>query len=418
MLVHWIWLAQRKSLKDWQRCALVQHFTNPEAIFYADDFAGSIQLDANQVEDLKDKDLQSAENILEVCKRERIHVLTMQDAAYPARLKNISDPPVVLYYKGNLPALDGLPVIGVVGTRHASAYGMKIAKRMGYQIGACGGIVVSGAATGIDSVAMQGALSAGQSVVGVLGCGADMVYPASARGLYADTERYGCLISEYPPGTPPHKWNFPRRNRIISGLSDGVLVVEAPVKSGALITARHAADQGRDVFVTPGTVDNPQCEGSNALLRDGAISVSNGWELMSEYEDRYPGKICKARGGEKLTVYPEEIREFSSDSGEKVAQKVAMPGKMAKNAEKNTKKTIDKEEIQPYSDGNDKKPALTENEQALVRLLAQGERLVDDVIAASSLSPGLVLATLTMLEVKGVVKSLPGRRVALKKQNH
>ena len=418
MLVHWIWLAQRKTLKDWQRYALLQHFSNPEAIFYADDFAGSIQLDANQVEDLKDRDLYNAQMVLENCKRERIHVLTMQDAAYPARLKNISDPPMVLYYKGNLPDLDGLPVIGVVGTRHASAYGMKIAKRMGYQISICGGILVSGVAAGIDSMAMQGALSAGQSVVGVLGCGVDVVYPASARGLYADTERYGCLISEFPPGTPPHKWNFPRRNRIISGLSDGVLVVEAPAKSGALITARHAADQGRDVFVTPGTVDNSQCEGSNALLRDGAISVSNGWELMSEYEDRYPGKIRKARGGEKLTVYPEEMNQFAPDSGAKVAQRVATPGKMAKNAEKNTKKIIDKEENPPYSDGNDKKPALTENEQALVRLLADGEQLVDDIIAASSLSPGLVLATLTMLEVKGVVKSLPGRRVALKEQNH
>ena len=418
MLVHWIWLAQRKTLKDWQRYALLQHFSNPEAIFYADDFAGSIQLDANQVEDLKDRDLYNAQMVLENCKRERIHVLTMQDAAYPARLKNISDPPMVLYYKGNLPDLDGLPVIGVVGTRHASAYGMKIAKRMGYQISVCGGILVSGVAAGIDSLAMQGALSAGQSVVGVLGCGVDVVYPASARGLYADTERYGCLISEFPPGTPPHKWNFPRRNRIISGLSDGVLVVEAPAKSGALITARHAADQGRDVFVTPGTVDNSQCEGSNALLRDGAISVSNGWELMSEYEDRYPGKIRKARGGEKLTVYPEEMNQFAPDSGAKVAQRVATPGKMAKNAEKNTKKIIDKEENPPYSDGNDKKPALTENEQALVRLLADGEQLVDDIIAASSLSPGLVLATLTMLEVKGVVKSLPGRRVALKEQNH
>lgn len=418
MLVHWIWLAQRKTLKDWQRYALLQHFSNPEAIFYADDFAGSIQLDANQVEDLKDRDLHNAQIVLENCKRERIHVLTMQDAAYPARLKNISDPPMVLYYKGNLPDLDGLPVIGVVGTRHASAYGMRIAKRMGYQISVCGGILVSGVAAGIDSLAMQGALSAGQSVVGVLGCGVDVVYPASARGLYADTERYGCLISEFPPGTPPHKWNFPRRNRIISGLSDGVLVVEAPAKSGALITARHAADQGRDVFVTPGTVDNAQCEGSNALLRDGAISVSNGWELMSEYEDSYPGKIRKARGGEKLTVYPEEMNQFAPDSGAKVAQRVATPGKMAKNAEKNTKKIIDKEENPPYSDGNDKKPALTENEQALVRLLADGEQLVDDIIAASSLSPGLVLATLTMLEVKGVVKSLPGRRVALKEQNH
>ena len=179
----------------------------------------------------------------------------------------------------------------MVGTRHASPYGMTTAKKMGYQITKCGGIVVSGMAYGIDGMAMKGALTAGAPVVGILGCGAEMVYPPSNRPLFSDVENYGCIMSEFPPGTPPVKWNFPKRNRIISGMSCGVLVVEAPEKSGALITARCAADQGRDVFVVPGNIDVPTFVGSNRLLRDGAIAVSSGWDILSEYQMQFPDKI-------------------------------------------------------------------------------------------------------------------------------
>lgn len=226
MLVHWIWLAHRPGLNDRLKNRLLQHFQDAEEIYYADSgaFAYIEGMTPEAAESLGDKNLIPAEETLEICQREKLHLLTIRDAGYPSRLKNIADPPVLLYYKGTLPDFDANPVIGVVGTRKASAYGLTTAKRMGYQIGKCGGIVVSGMAYGIDGMAMSGALTAGTPVVGVLGCGADIIYPLSNRALFRDTEQFGCILSEFAPGTPPAKWTFPKRNRIISGLSCGVLV--------------------------------------------------------------------------------------------------------------------------------------------------------------------------------------------------
>ena len=215
MLIHWIWLAHRPGVHDRMKVRLLQHFRDPEDIFYADAeaFDHIEGLTAEAKASLGEKNLAEAERILADCSREKLHILTYQDAAYPVRLKNISDPPLVLYYKGQLPEFDALPVIGVVGTRKASLYGLQTAKRMGYQIGKCGGIVVSGLAYGIDGMAMAGALTAGQMTVGVLGCGADLVYPASNRALFRDVEQHGCILSEFPPGTPPAKWTFPKRKQ-------------------------------------------------------------------------------------------------------------------------------------------------------------------------------------------------------------
>ncbi len=419
MLVHWIWLAHRPGLSDRAKVTLLQHFSDPEEIYFADKGAFDYIEGLSDVakESLADKRLQDAQKILETCKREKLQLLTFRDAAYPVRLKNISDPPILLYYKGRLPDLDGSPVIGVVGTRKASAYGLQTAKRMGYQIGRCGGIVVSGMAFGVDGMAMAGALTAGQPTVGVLGCGADMVYPLSNKGLFSDVENYGCILSEFAPGTPPLKQNFPKRNRIISGLSCGVLIVEAPEKSGALITARQAADQGRDVFVVPGNIDMPTCVGSNRLLRDGAIAVGSGWDVVSEYGALYPDKIRKDTAPAHQTVYPDEVQ--------KVAQTLERPqAKPAQNLRKSgneenlkvqtDKKVIDKEQSAPYIDLNDILPKLSAEEQAIVKAVAGGERLVDDVIAETGLTTGKLLACLTMLELKGIIKRLPGKRISMK----
>lgn len=413
MQLHWIWLATRACLGDRGRMALLQRFADAEDIYYAAavEYARVEGLSAEAVSSLQEKSLTEAEQILADCRRENIHILTWQDALYPKRLKNIADPPVVLYYKGSLPQVDALPCIAVVGTRSASAYGMSTAKRMGYQIAACGGITVSGVASGIDAMAMRGALSAGAPVIGVLGCGADVVYPVSNRALYADTQRQGCLLTEFPPGTPPLGWNFPRRNRIISGLSCGVLVVEAPEKSGALITARQAADQGRDVFVVPGNIDVPSCKGSNALLRDGAIAVSSGWDVMSEYQAQFPGKITENRTDCRQNVYPEEMEQAQPLL---VAQKPKQPEKKQRRTIFRKKKEIDNTASSPYIDADKPRPALSADEEKLLSCIGADSMLADDVISASDLPAGQVLAMLTMLEIKGVITRLPGKRIVKK----
>ena len=419
MLIHWIWLAHRPGVSDRMKQALLEHFRDPEEIFYADSgaFAHMEGLTEEAQESLADRNLTPAEEILEACHQKGLHLLTIQDAAYPTRLKNIPDPPVLLYYKGQLPDLDAFPVIGVVGTRKASAYGLTTAKRMGYQIGKCGGIVVSGMAYGIDGMAMSGALTAGQKTVGVLGCGADIVYPLSNRALFKDVEQYGCILSEFPPGYPPAKWNFPKRNRIISGLSNGVLVVEAPEKSGALITARLAAEQGRDVFAVPGNIDIPSFVGSNRLLRDGAIMVSSGWDILSEYEGQYPDKIHKEDAPSRQTAYPDEVRKAAAEEEKslpKVAQKTKIPQIKTDLKKKLEKKGIDKEPPGSYSDVNTIIAGLSSEEQRIVTALQKGEQLVDDVIAETGLTTGKLLSSLTMLELKGIIKRLPGKRITLK----
>ena len=412
MLIYWIWLAEHPDLTDRQKQLLLTRFSHAEDIFFAD-AALLADFDPEIVKAVSNKDLTEPEKILRKCNQKGIEIITFADEAYPNRLKNITDPPLVLYYKGILPDFDNLPLIAVVGTRRATPYGLTTAKRMGYQIASCGGVVVSGIATGIDAMAMQGALSAGRCVIAVLGCGVDVVYPASNRSLYADTERYGCLLSEFAPGTEPYKWNFPKRNRIISGLCCGVLVIEAPERSGALNTARHAAEQGRDVFVVPGNIDMPSCAGSNALLRDGAIMAGSGWDVMSEYEAQYPNQIQnRCKPGHQM-VYPDEMERLTEKQEAplpKVAQKASIFGR----GKEKKKKEIDTAQSSHYIDAEVKRPPMTAQEETILSLVQQGRTLVDDIIAESNMPAGAVLAVLTMLEVKGVLKRLPGKRVELK----
>ncbi len=410
MLVHWIWLATRPGLNDREKVAALEYFSDPEAVYCArmDALQKVEGLSRNAVAALTDKNLNEAEKILRQCAEKQIHICTYRDGTYPARLKNIPDPPVVLYCKGVLPDLDGQPVIGVVGTRKCSGYGISAAQRLGYQIAACGAVVVSGAAKGIDAAAMTGAMTAGGKVVGVLGCGVDVVYPASVRQLYRDTEQSGCLVSEFPPGTPPYKWNFPKRNRIISGLSCGVLVVEAPEISGALITARQAAEQGRDVFVVPGNIDMPSFAGSNALLREGAIMAGSGWDVVGEYEDRYPDKVHK-----NLQIDTGALNLSREQTVAKVAQSAVFVAEKESFDRKKEKITVDKESSCAYSDVDSYVPASSE-EAVLLEKLGADTWLVDELISQTQLPAPKVLSLLTLLEIKGVVARLPGRQVRRK----
>ena len=377
MLIYWIWLATRQNMTAWEKQVALAYFSSPEDCYFAKEAAyqNIEDLSKTALESLCDKDIREAETILASCAKKKIHILTWNDARYPVALKNISDPPMILYYRGILPEFNDHPFIGVVGTRKASAYGLKLAENISKQIAHCGGIVVSGMAEGIDAMATRGALAEGKMVVGVLGCGVDVVYPRCNRELFLKMERCGCLISEYPPETKPNKWNFPRRNRIISGLSCGVLVVEAPLKSGALITARQALEQGRDVFVTPGNVGIASCEGSNALLRDGGIMVVSGWDILSEYVHRYPDKIQQTP---------------------------------------NDKKPIDKAAPQPYIDREISTAGENSPEEVILACLDGGEQIIDAITQKTGLASGTVLAALTLLEVTGKVVTRPGGWVAKK----
>jgi len=269
---------------------------------------------------------------------------------------------------------------------------------------------VSGLAEGVDAMAMKSALSAGGTVVGILGCGAEQVYPKINKWLFADTERYGCILSEFPPETPAYGWNFPKRNRIISGLSHGVLVVEAPKGSGSLHTARHALEQGRDVFVVPGNLDQPTFEGSNRLLKDGAILTVTGWDILSEYEALFPGKLYPNSKPSRQRAYPDEMPEMVENTA-KVAQKPRLPKAKLLKKEKSNKKDVDKSESPNYSDVNKDLSALSPEQQQIIKALESGERLVDEIIAETGLPAGKISTALTMLAIKGFVKKLPGNRV-------
>lgn len=405
MLLYWIWYATLPESAVGQKAALLQAFPSPEDIYHAStDRLQAIEgIDAGFLEILEQKELDSAEKILAQCGKLGIRVLTFQDARYPKRLRNIADPPMVLYYKGTLPDFDSMPTISVVGTRGASAYGLTVARRLGMEIAAGGGLVISGCAAGIDAMAMEGALSANTAVAGILGGGVDIVYPKANRPLFDALPEKGCLLSEYPPGTPPLKWNFPRRNRILSGIASGVLVVEAPAKSGALITARHALEQGRDVFVVPGNIDVVSCEGSNALLREGATAVRSGWDILLEYEALYPGKL-RNPGVAKLPAKPLSF----------VAQTVVLPQTPEKTEAGKDRKDIDNGENSHYSVLNDPSSGLTEEELAIVKRLGQEPRPVDEIIAETALPTAAVLSMLTRLTLKGIVRNHPGKRISLK----
>ncbi len=412
MTKYWIWLSTRKYVTPRTLMKVLQHFSSPEAVYAAD--AAALQLveglTQREQQELQNRDMQAVEKILSDCYERNISILTWQDAQYPERLRNIPDPPVVLYYRGRLPDFDTEPAVAVVGTRSATPYGILMGRRLGYQMGRCGALVISGFARGADSAAIEGALTAGRPVVGVLGCGVDVVYPRENRRLFQDVETRGCLISEYPPGTKPLGANFPARNRIMSGLAVGVVVVEAPEGSGALITARHALEQGRDVYALPGNVNSEMSVGCNQLLRDGATPISNGWEVMEEYQALYPQKIQYfPDSAELLSVRPEDL-----DKPPQRSRRVASAVKAPKpQPEEKTKKAVDNEGNGAYIDLQELKNTRSKDQMEILLALRDGPVHADDIVERTRLTASCVNAALSLLEVDGLVEKLPGRRYQL-----
>ena len=397
-LKYWVWLCTVPGLSNRSRWLLLDHFTTAEEIYYADE--GELRLvedlPPEQLDKLTDRSLERAEAILTDCAAKEIFVLTAQDAAYPARLRSIYDAPVLLYGKGSMPLFDEEAAIAMVGTRKCTPYGTHAAEDLGFQLAKQGAIVVSGLARGIDSASQMGALRAGGFVAAVLGCGVDVVYPASSRRLYEDIARRGVLLSEYPPGTTPDGWRFPQRNRIISGLSVATVVVEAPEKSGALITANLALEQGRDVFAVPGPVDAPDSRGCNRLIQEGAGLVMDGWDILREYQERFPHRLRP--DSSHLPPMPEEDAREEASAPAKAVEETKAEEKPAAPA-------------RPVLDLTRGTAGLADDQILVLGALdTQEGRLTDEVAEDTGLPVRRVLSALTILEIDGYVRQQGTRR--------
>lgn len=393
-ITYWLWLQSLKGIPGQSKLALLQHFGTPERIYFSE--SGEYLLvdgvTRQCAEILADKSLAAADTILGDCERLGLRILTLHDAEYPDRLRNIYDPPLLLYVKGRLPLFDEEVAIAMVGSRKSSDYALRAAEQIAYQLARQGAVVVSGLALGGDAAAHRGALRAGGLTAAVIAGGHDLIYPHENRYLYEDIGVRGVILSEYPPGTRHEGRHFPVRNRIISGLSLGVVVTEAAERSGTLITANRALDQGRDLFAIPGQIGDAHCVGSNRLLRDGAGVVTEAWDVLLHYAFRFPHKI--------RTPLRQDAARFGPAEGETRSQQPEKPSEKPSAEEK------------PVLDLAGEH-GLTAEQVAVVKALDSGTMQVDDLIERTQIPTRAVLAALTVLEIEGFVTQHSGKRFSL-----
>ena len=284
-IIYWLALRGIKGIGSALAKRLLQRFKNPEYIFSASlkellEVKGISSKTAEAIACFKGWQVIEKE-IIEAGKL-GISILCWEDKGYPKNLLSLHDPPVVLYLLGELKESDNA-ALAMVGSRNSSPYGLEITKNFSYCLAQAGVTVISGMARGIDSVAHKGALQAGGRTIAVTGCGLDIIYPPENRQLFSEIKKYGAILSEFPLGTAPEAANFPRRNRLISGLSMGVIVVEASLKSGSLITAKYALEQGREVYAIPGNINSMKSRGTNSLIKEGAKLVETPEEILNDF---------------------------------------------------------------------------------------------------------------------------------------
>ncbi len=355
---HWVWICLMRKLSPSNQKRLIDYFGSPRILWDLNlrEIMDIPFIKPVIIDQLLDPSIrEEAEKIVERMIQNNIRLLTIYDDGYPMYLKEIPDAPVVLFVKGSL--IPEEIIIGVVGSRHATRYGKDLARKIGFELAMNGITVISGMARGIDTYSHMGAIEAGGRTIAVLGCGLDIVYPPENSRIMQEIERSGALISEYPPGEEPKSYNFPPRNRIISGASVGVIVVEAGEKSGSLITAHYALEQGREVFAVPGSVFSSNSVGTNKLIKDGA-------KMVTSMEDIF----------EELQIYfnTENKRERQKDAGILVN-------------------------------------SLRGEEKLIGKALLDGEMHIDKLQQETGLDTGRLNSLLVVMEMKGLVEQLPGK---------
>lgn len=368
---------------------IIEFFGDPVKPFKADQaellrVEGVTEKVANEI--LRMNPEKIAGKMLREMDKDGIQLLTLYSDSYPSLLKEIYDPPPVLYFKGELK--DDV-CLGVVGTRRPTTYGKVAAEEIGRSLAANGMTVVSGLARGIDTLAHKAALDGGGRTIAVLGSGFKRFYPKENRKLAEKISEHGAIMTEFPPDTPPLPENFPRRNRVISGLSEAVVIVEAAEKSGALITANYALNQGRDVLAVPGNITSEKSAGTNNLIKEGAIPVISFDNIVDELPERIQSRIRRKSEGAKTESHKHK-KESLFDHEPSLDEK-------------------------PFPD---EESALDRDEQKILALLSIDQPLHIDKIAEKSLMRiNKLLGSILSLEMKGMVEHLPGNHYIKKIRN-
>lgn len=391
---YWIWL--QKALGPGANiAAVIDEFGSAKALYEANliEWRMSLSLSERQIEKLLNTKIETADKIIDVCAENGWSIIDYDDGRYPKRLKQIINPPAVLYVDGKMPDVDSLITIGIVGTRLASEYAVKVTHIMSRGIAEAGALVVSGGALGVDTYAHRGALSAGGKTIAVLGCGLGTNYLAKNKGLRDMIRKNGALVTEFAPFKPASRTTFPIRNRIISGLSLGVFVVEAGEKSGSLITAGYALEQNRDVYAVAASVLSTSFAGTNRLIEDGARVITKPVQLIESYLPYYStADASKIRSIEELA----SSNHIKSANVEEKEDKYSFD-----NLEQGRQSRLEREQ---------KALSLTGDMKEVFSCIDDEFTHIDTIIEKTGLSSSQVTSVIVQLEMLGIIESASGKR--------
>ena len=426
-VLFWIWLAEALGAANSDFRKIIELYESPYDVFVAEaeELERRAGLREKTVADLSDKSLTRASKILDSCERLGIGLMPYDSELYPQSLKEIKNPPVLLYYAGRVPRLSDRLCVGLVGTRKMSAYGMETAYKISYELARKNVVTVSGLAEGIDGVCGAATLHAGGFTVAVLGCGLDRAYPLHHGKLMNEVAKSGLLLSEYPPGTKPMHYHFPVRNRIISGLSHAVAVIEAGLGSGSLITAKDAIMQGKDVFAVPSNANGIGSEGTNGLLRDGAYFATCAEDILRKYEYLFPmsaGAVERCTRvdveylrimgviGEKMRSSGESCRRESDPPFEDGKRKCARSTSRGHGdqTKKNPEADDTRRELSPSKIERPAGIPLNPLQEEILRAIPDDRAVSADVLLGLEHPNSDILTALTVMEIAGLVEKLPG----------
>ncbi len=410
--IFWIWLSLACTPGSESFSKLISKYQTAEAIFSADkeDISKVIGSKSKDLTALSDKNTDRAVEIFEFCTKKNIGILTYEDSRFPQSLRVISNPPVLLYYRGILPDFNSHFCISVVGTRRLSEYGLKNAFRISADLASAGATIVSGMAIGIDSVAHAGALYAGGVTIAVLGSGIDVCYPPQHKMLAREIVKEGCVFTEFAPGTPPDRHNFPKRNRIISGLSRLTVVIEGRERSGALFTARYAVEQGKTLYALPGNVGNFNSELTNLLIKNGARLCTSADDIVRDFEQSSGGILNPFKLGTLEKVDPVDcLKKYS------VSALVANDSVFRRKSKASHDDASSKENVSEKIEESVKKEVPIVGFDAetvkLYNRIPPGEECNIESLADSEIPLRKVMKALLALEMGRFVVMLPGEKV-------